>query len=110
MSYQTQYALSVLNGIVLGIAGVLTGAGVVLQPSWLSGDLRATAGIVVLLCGVLAHWLPPLQRTPATRDSKYLAAMAGALPEDVAKKHGLTVTREGDHVEVSSPQKPLDTL
>jgi hypothetical protein len=99
MEYRVQYALSWLNAAVLAVSGVLSGAGLVFHPSWLTDDVRTTAGVLTLVCGALAVLLPPVQRTPAVRDSRYLAASAGVLPADVAKRHGLV-----------GPQKPLDTL
>ncbi len=110
MKYEVLYAIAWVNAAIGVVAAVLAAAGFVAHPSWLSSDLIATATIVMGICGGLATILPQVTRTPATREAKYLAAMAGALPADVAQKHGLTVVNAGDHLEVSSPEKPLDTL
>lgn len=110
MTYSVQYYLAIIVAAMGVVAGVIAASGLTAHPSWVTTDVATTATIIAGVCAGLAALLPPVTRTPATRDSKYLAAMAGALPDDVAKKHGLTVIRDGDHIDVSSPEKPLDTL
>jgi hypothetical protein len=110
MTYSAQYYLGILVAAVGVVAGVIAASWLTIHPSWVTADVAATATIVAGACAGLAALLPPVTRTPATRDAELVAAMAGALPDDVAKRHGLTVIPEGDHIEVSSPEKPLDTL
>lgn len=102
MNYQTQYTLAVLNAAIGAVALVLAGSGLTFHPAWLSGELSATCGVVATVCGVLSQFLPPLQRTPGSRETKYLAASQGELPHDIAEKYPLVAAIE--------PAKPLDTL
>jgi hypothetical protein len=107
VTYGVQYALAWANAAAFVVASVLAGSGLTVHPSWLTGDVTATAAILVLVCGGLAHILPPVTRTPATRDARYISAMAGDLPEDVAKKHGLDVISQSDgSLTVVSPDQP----
>lgn len=108
MSYSVSFAVAWLNAAVGVVAGVLAAAYLTVHPSWLSADIAATCGIVVPITVGLAALLPQVTRTPAKRDNAYIAALAGSLPEDVAKKHGLMVTREpGGTLNVTTPEEPL---
>jgi drug/metabolite transporter superfamily protein YnfA len=89
MEYRIQYAASWANAAVGIVAAVLAGTGLTLHPSWLSNDVAATAGVISAASIALSQILPPLQRTPANREGRYLAAMAGVPPKDVADKLGL---------------------
>jgi hypothetical protein len=106
MTYRVTYALAWINAAIGVVAGVLAGAYLTVHPSWLTQDVAATCGILVPITVGLAALLPQVQRTPAQRDAKYLAALAGALPDDVANRAGLTVTRAGDTLNVSAPEVP----
>lgn len=86
-SYPLAYYAATVNAAVGVIAGVLASAYLTVHPSWLTSDVAATAGIVVLVSGGLAaSILPPLTRTPGSRESKYLAASAGEMPKDLKEK------------------------
>jgi hypothetical protein len=85
-SYSFVYGLAWVNGAVLVVATVLAGSGLTVHPSWLTPDVTATAAILVPICGGLAHFLPPLTRTPAKREAKYFATLAGVPPKDIAEK------------------------
>lgn len=87
LEYSVQYYAAWVNAAVGLIAAVLAGAGLTLHPSWLSNDVAATAGVIALICGGLATILPAVQRTPGSREAKYVAAAAGELPKDLAGKH-----------------------
>jgi hypothetical protein len=93
-SYSTQYAFAWLNAAVGIVAGALAAAYLTIHPSWLDSDVAATAGIVVTIAASLSQILPPLQRTPARRDAKYLAAAQGAPPRDIAERYPLIVASE----------------
>lgn len=95
MTYSVAYFFSWVNTAVLIVCGVLSASNLLFHPSWLTNDIAATAGILVLICGGFATILPPITRTPGSRETKYLNARLGALPEDLEAKHG---------------RKPLDTL
>lgn len=100
MTYSVQFYAAWIVAAIGVVAGVLAGASQTpWHPSWLTGDVAATAGIVSGVCVALAALLPQVNRTPATREAKYLKAAAGVLPEDLAEKHPVV----GIH-------KPLDTL
>lgn len=86
-SYPVAYAAAWINAAVGGIAGVLAAAYLTVHPSWLTGDVAATCGIIVPICGLLATLLPPLTRTPARREKSYLKANMGELPKDIAAKY-----------------------
>lgn len=88
LPYNVQYVIAWLNAAAGIVAAILAGAGLTLHPSWLSGDVAATAGVVSLVCAGLSQILPPVTRTPAQRETKYLQAVAGILPDDLAAKHG----------------------
>lgn len=87
--YSLLYAIAWINSVVGIIAGVLAGAYVTVHPSWLTGDVAATCTVLVLVSAALAPVLPPITRTPAKRETKYLEAMAGILPDDLARKHNV---------------------
>lgn len=106
MTYTTQYTLAVLNAAVGAVALVLAGSGLTFHPSWLNNELAATCGVIATVCGVLSQFLPPLQRTPGHREARYIAAMAGDLPKDVADKAALTVTQEPTGLRISSREQP----
>lgn len=111
MSYTPAFYLAWINAAVGVVAGALSAAYLVAHPQWLTGDVAATCGVVVTVSVGLAALLPQISRTPAQRDAKYLAALAGALPDDIAQKHGLTITAgPSGSLNVVSPEKPLDTL
>lgn len=110
MSYATWYTLALINAAFLAVAGVLSVLGLLFHPLWMSNALLATAGILTFACGLLAAFLPSLLQTPSVRETQLLAALAGALPDDVAQKHGLSVVSSGGELTWISPEKPLDTL
>lgn len=90
--YQLAYYYAIVVAVVGVVAGVLAGASQTsFHPSWLTGDVAATAGIVSAICVGLAAALPQLGRTPASREANYLKAAAGVLPDDLAAKHGVIV-------------------
>src|SRR5690348_6223315 len=106
MNYTPAYYFAWLNAAIGVIAGALSAAYLVAHPSWLTGDIAATCGIVVTITVGLAALLPQVTRTPAARESKYIAALAGSLPDDVAQKHGLSVTPgPGGSLTVSTPEQ-----
>jgi hypothetical protein len=86
-SYHLAFYAARLNAAVGVVAGVLAAAYLTAHPSWLTADVAATAGIVVLICGGLAALLPQVTRTPEQREANYLKAAAGVLPPDIAKKY-----------------------
>jgi hypothetical protein len=94
LTYSTQYAFAWLNAAIGIVAGALAAAYLTIHPSWLDGDVAATAGIVVTIAASLSQILPPLQRTPSVRDARYLAASQGALPKDIAHNYPLLVPAE----------------
>lgn len=112
MNYSVQFYAAWAIFIVGTACGVLAGADKLgAHPAWLTPDLVATCTLIAAVCIPLAAVLPQITRTPAARSAKYIAAMAGALPDDIAEKHGLSVTRTGTgDLAISSPEKPLDTL
>lgn len=88
MTYTLQYAAAWVVTVVGIIAGVLAGASQTpWHPTWLSGDVAATAGIVSAVCVTLGAILPQVHRTPGMREAKYLSASVGVLPPDLAAKH-----------------------
>lgn len=88
MPYRIAYAAACINAAIGAIAAVLSSAYLAVHPSWLTEDVALTCGIIIVpISIILANFLPAIPRTPAKREFKYLAAMAGALPEDLAKKH-----------------------
>jgi hypothetical protein len=108
VTYSVQWIAAWAVFIVGAICGVLAGADRLgAHPSWLTPDLAATATIVAAVCGILAAVLPQLQRTPAVREARYISALAGSLPDDVAQKHGLMTTQQPDgSLTVVSPEQP----
>lgn len=95
MPYRIVYVVACINAAIGAIASVLSGAYLAVHPSWLTQDVALTCGIIVVpITLALANFLPPITRTPARREFKYLAAMAGALPEDLAKKHDVSPQQE----------------
>lgn len=96
MSYNVAFYAAWVNAAVGVIAGTLAAAYPIAHPSWLSADIALTCGILVPITVGLAALLPQIQRTPAQRESRYIAALAGSLPDDVAKKHGLSATQQPD--------------
>lgn len=92
-SYPIAYAAAWINAAIGGIAGVLAAAYLTVHPSWLTGDVAVTCGIIVPICGVLATLLPSITRTPAQREQNYLKANMGELPKDIAAKYPATVVR-----------------
>lgn len=111
MPYSVLYAIAWLNVAVGGVAGVLVAAFLAAHPTWLTQDMALTCGIIVPASLFLATLLPAVTRTPAQREANYLAALAGALPDDIADKRGLMVTQTpSGTLNVSTPEKPLDTL
>lgn len=103
MTYDLQHALSVVIWIVGIAAGALASAYLLpAHPSWLSGDVAATAAIVSTICIAIQGGLPQVQRTPSKREDSYVkAAVSGELPKDIAVKHPLIRV---------DPAKPLDTI
>lgn len=91
MTYNLAYWAAWLNAAIGVVAGVLAGAYLTVHPSWLTTDVAATCGIVVPITVGLAALLPQVTRTPAARESKYLVASQGKLPDDLAKKYPLVV-------------------
>jgi hypothetical protein len=88
VTYSIGFYAAWLVAVVGVIAGVLAGLGYTgLHPSWLTQDVSATAGIVSAICVGLAALLPQVTRSPAVRESNYLAAAGGVLPDDLAAKH-----------------------
>jgi hypothetical protein len=109
--YTPAFYLAWVNAAVGVIAGALSAAYLLAHPAWLTGDIAATCGVIVTITVGLAALLPQISRSPSAREAKYLAALAGSLPDDIANKHGLTVTQTASGtLNVSSPEKPLDTL
>jgi hypothetical protein len=91
-SYSLAYYAAILVAVVGVVAGVLAASAVAPNhPSWLTGDVAATAGLVSAICVGLAAFLPQLARTPSTRETSYLKAAAGVLPDDLAAKHPVVV-------------------
>jgi hypothetical protein len=106
-SYSVGYYAAWIVAIAGVIAGVLAGIGYSgLRPSWETQDISATAGIISAICVGLAAILPQVTRSPAARESRYIAALAGMLPDDIAKKHNLTVTPEPGGLKVETPEEP----
>lgn len=88
MSYQLKYTLAWINAALGVIAGVLAATSLTpFHPSWLSTDVAATAAILSTICVGLAALLPQVSRTPANRETAYLAASVGVLPDDLAARH-----------------------
>lgn len=87
MPYSAQYAIAWLVAFLGIVCGVLAGAGLTLHPSWLSGDIQATASVIAVVCVALQPVLPPITRSPGAREAKYLAAAGGVLPDDLQDKH-----------------------
>lgn len=88
-SYALAHAVAVVNAIALGVCGVITAAYLTpMHPEWLTADVAATSTLLAGCLGVVAVFLPRVQRTPAKREQNYLkAARVGVLPTDLAKKH-----------------------
>lgn len=93
MSYSVSYFIAWLNAALGVIAGALAASYLVLHPSWLTQDIAATATIIATITVGLAQILPPLQRTPAKRENKYNAALAGKLPDDLIRKRAQLLSR-----------------
>lgn len=88
MTYTLQYAAAWVVAAVGVVAGILaTGIAAPNHPSWLTTDVAATAALVSLICVGLGALLPQVNRTPSTREAKYLSASVGVLPPDLAAKH-----------------------
>lgn len=89
-SYTLAYYAAIAIAVVGVIAGVLAGIGYTgARPSWETADVSATAGIISAICVGLAAALPQLGRTPGARETSYLKAAAGVLPDDLAQKHAV---------------------
>lgn len=96
MSYSIQFYAAWLVFVVGAIAGVLAGADKLgAHPSWLTSDLVATCTLVAAVCIPLAAVLPQITRTPSAREAKYTAALAGAPPDDIARKYPTLMSSEG---------------
>lgn len=102
--YQIAHAAAWVNAALIVVGGGLAAASATpLHPSWLTPDIGLTAGIAASVCGGLATILPQIQRTPAKREDAYMAAFAGALPDDLARKHPTLSTRREEPADPSVP-------
>lgn len=89
MNYRISYAIAAF----LFLANVFIAA---IQAVWASGhgadlgispQVQAWLAIISTVIAAALGILPQIQRTPADREAKYLAAAGGVLPDDLAKQH-----------------------
>lgn len=108
MNYSLAHLLAIVNAAIGIVAGALASAYLIPQhPSWLTGDVAGTCTILVTITVGLAALLPQVTRTPKKREDAYIAAMAGAPPDDVLKSRNLKVEQGPDgSFTVIGPEKP----
>jgi hypothetical protein len=100
--YTLLYAAAWVVAAIGVVAGVLAAYWhfVDVPPSWLTPDVVRTCAVLVPICAGLAALLPRVTLTPAKRDAKYLAAMAGVLPRDIARKYPTVLVKGATPPEV----------
>lgn len=88
LNYNLKYTAAWIVAAAGVIAGILAGASQTpWHPGWLTSDVAATAGLIAAACAGLAAFLPQVSRSPSVRESAYLSASVGVLPDDLAAKH-----------------------
>lgn len=103
-SYSFAWYLAWCVAVVGIVAGVLSGASLTpWHPIWLTPDVAATAGIISAVCVGLAALLPQVGHSPAHRESAYLAASVGVLPDDLAARHPEILTPPMTPVQPPAP-------
>lgn len=101
---KSPYTVAYVVAVILFLINIAIAA---IQAAYTAGhgaDLGITPGeqawlaVISTVIAAALGLLPAIQRTPSVRETNYLKAAAGVLPEDLAKKHPI-ITPPVLHVE-----------